>query len=93
MSYRFLFLRHGLVSDNAPGHNGIGRFVPQLARITIKFCKEKGHSSGVRNFIENEIVAFAERNPHAAVYLKPRRNRTPVIVAEYRKGARKYRIY
>ncbi len=48
MSYRFLFLKHGLVSENAPGCNAVGRFIPQLQRITIKFCKEKGSSSGVR---------------------------------------------
>lgn len=36
-----------------------------------------------REFIEHDIVQFAKENPHAALYLKPRRNRSPVVVAEY----------
>ena len=48
MSSRFLFLKHGLVSENAPNLNGIARFVPQLMRITIKFCKQRPSSYGIR---------------------------------------------
>ncbi len=84
MSHRFAFVKQGLVSENAPGFNGLGRYIPQLARVTVKFCKEAPSSSGVRNFIETQIVPFAEKNPSVAIYLKPRRNRFPVIVAEYR---------
>ena len=29
-------------------HNGVGRYVCQVARITFKFCKRKGDSRGVR---------------------------------------------
>jgi len=87
MSHRFHFLRHGLVHENAPGANGVGRFLPQLMRLTVKFCKERGSSSGVRHFLQSDIVQFAKENPSVAVYLKPRRNRSPVVVAEYRKQA------
>ena len=80
-----LFLKTGLINANAPLKNGLGRFIPQLMRITIKFCKESPHSTGVREFIEKDIVEFAKKNPGTAVYLKPRRHRTPVVVAEYRK--------
>jgi len=86
MSNRSLFLRRGWVSENAPLKNGLGRFIPQLMRLTIKFCKENPTSSGVREFIENDVVSFAKNNPSCALYLKPRRNRTPVIVAEYLNG-------
>ena len=41
----------------------------------ISFCS--------REFIESDLVAFAKQNPHVAIYLKPRRHRAPVIVAEY----------
>ena len=41
-------------------------------------------SDSCRQFIERDIVKFAENNPHAAVYLKPRKGRQPVVVAEYR---------
>ena len=37
----------------------------------------------LREYIEEDIVQFAKENPHVALYLKPRRNRSPVIVAEY----------
>ena len=30
-------------------------------------------------------TTFAKENPHVALYLKPRRHRSPVFVAEYRK--------
>ena len=80
-----LFLRRGLINANAPLKNGLGRFIPQLMRITIKFCKESPTSQGVREFIERDIVEFAKQNPGSAIYLKPRRHRSPVIVAEYRK--------
>ena len=78
-----LFLKQGTVKLNAPLKNGLGRFIPQLMRITIKFCKESPSSQGVRKFIETEIVEFAKQNPGTAIYLKPRRHRGPVVVAEY----------
>lgn len=83
-----LFLKEGFIKANAPLKNGLGRFIPQLMRITIKFCKESPKSAGVREFIEKEIVQFAQENPGTAIYLKPRRHRSPVIVAEYLNGER-----
>lgn len=65
--------------------NGLGRYVCQLQRVTIKFCKSYGGSRGVREFIENGLVDFAKENPNVVIYMKPRRHRTPVFVAEYRK--------
>lgn len=91
MSYRALYLRRGWINENAPLNNGIGRFIPQLMRLTIKFCKERPTSQGVREFIEHDIVQFAKENPHAALYLKPRRNRSPVVVAEYLNGERHWK--
>ena len=29
-------------------HNGVGRYVCQLSRLTFKFCKRRGDSRGVR---------------------------------------------
>jgi large subunit ribosomal protein L43 len=75
------FLRTGFV--NAPLSNGIGRFVQQCNRMTIKFCKSGGGSGGVREFIQNDLVDFARQNPGTVLYLKPRRHRSPVVVAEY----------
>lgn len=83
MSNSNIFLKSGFI--RAPLQNGLGRFVGQLQRITMKFCKSNGSSKGMRDFVENGLLDFAKGNPGTAVYVKPRRHRTPVIVAEYRK--------
>ncbi|XP_023221726.1 39S ribosomal protein L43, mitochondrial-like [Centruroides sculpturatus] len=66
--------------------NGVGRYVCQLKRVTLKFCKSHGGSKGVREFIETELIDFARQNPGTVVYLQPRRHRGPVISAEYLNG-------
>jgi len=38
-----------------------------------------------REFIENHLLEFVNKNPGIVVYLQPRRHRTPRLVAEYRK--------
>uniref|UniRef100_T1IQI2 Large ribosomal subunit protein mL43 n=1 Tax=Strigamia maritima TaxID=126957 RepID=T1IQI2_STRMM len=69
-------------------HNGVGRHVCQLQRITIKFCKSFGNSRGVREFIEQDLLDFAKSNPGIVVYVKPRRHRPPYLDAEYLHGQR-----
>ncbi|KAK0426382.1 hypothetical protein QR680_009681 [Steinernema hermaphroditum] len=71
---------------SAPMQNGISRFIPQLHRLTIRFCKQSEASVGVRNFIENNLVEFSKTNPSVAVYVVPGRNCTPTIRAEYGNG-------
>lgn len=36
-----------------------------------------------RDYIESELVEFSRRNPETVVYVKPRRFRKPLLVAEY----------
>ncbi|KAJ8921913.1 hypothetical protein NQ315_008547 [Exocentrus adspersus] len=79
-----LFLLPALVS--APSQNGVGRYVGQLQRVVLKFCKNNGSSRGMRDFIESGLVNFAKENPGVVVYLKPRRHRSPIIKAEYLNG-------
>lgn len=81
MANNALFMKSGFI--RAPLQNGLGRYIGQLQRITVKFCKNNGSSKGMRDFIENSLVDFAKANPGVVVYVKPRRHRTPVIVAEY----------
>jgi len=76
----------GRAASVTPHCNAVGRFVPQLQRITIKFCKSKPHSQGVRDYIEQHLIHYARTHPHVVVYLKPRRHKTPVIKAEYVNG-------
>ncbi|CAF1033924.1 unnamed protein product [Didymodactylos carnosus] len=66
--------------------NGLGRYVCQLQRLTIKFCKEFRTSFGVRDYIEHDLVTFAKKYPMVAIYLQPRRHRTPTLTAEYLNG-------
>jgi hypothetical protein len=63
--------------------NGVGRYVCQLQRITFKFCKEHPASRGIREFIENDLIDFARKNPGVVVYLQPKRHRKPKLHAEY----------
>ncbi|XP_026725548.1 39S ribosomal protein L43, mitochondrial [Trichoplusia ni] len=86
MSAKNMFLKPGFV--RAPLQNGVGRYVCQLQRIVFKFCKSSGGSRGMRDFIEQDLVDFAKVNPGVVVYLKPRRHRSPVVVAEYLNGDR-----
>lgn len=81
MSNSHLFMKSGF--PKAPLANGIGRYVCQLQRITLKFCKSNGSSKGMRDFIEMNLLNFAKENPGVVVYVKPRRHRTAVIVGEY----------
>ncbi|XP_015602937.1 39S ribosomal protein L43, mitochondrial [Cephus cinctus] len=81
-----LFLKAAF--PRAPLNNGIGRYVCQLQRVTLKFCKNNGSSRGMRDFLENDLLNFANENPGVVVYVKPRRHKTPVIVAEYLNGDR-----
>nr|VZI47828.1 unnamed protein product [Spirometra erinaceieuropaei] len=61
-------------SLKAPLSLGVGRYICQLKRLTFKFCKAR------------EVVEFARNNPSVVVYLKPRRHRSPLLVAEYLNG-------
>ena len=84
MSNSHLFLPSGF--PRAPLANGIGRYMPQLKRITLKFCKEDGSSRGMRDFLEHDLVDFANKHPSVVVYVKPRRHRSSVLKAEYCNG-------
>ncbi|XP_058804840.1 large ribosomal subunit protein mL43 [Phymastichus coffea] len=84
MSYSQLYLKSGFPRANAC--NGIGRYIGQLQRVTLKFCKTHGASRGLREFIENDLLNYAKENPGVVVYVKPRRHRGPVIRAEYLSG-------
>ncbi|KOC62642.1 39S ribosomal protein L43, mitochondrial [Habropoda laboriosa] len=84
MSNKNLFMKFGYL--RAPFALGIGRYVCQLQRITIKFCKSHGGSLGVRHFLENDLINYAKENPGVVVYVKPRRHRNPIIKAEYLNG-------
>ncbi|KAE8742680.1 hypothetical protein FOCC_FOCC011809 [Frankliniella occidentalis] len=84
MANRQLLLPSGF--PRAPLGNGVGRFMCQLKRVTLKFCKERGDSRGMRDFLEHDLVDFATKHPSVVVYVKPRRHRSSVIKGEYCNG-------
>uniref|UniRef100_G3NGX6 Large ribosomal subunit protein mL43 n=1 Tax=Gasterosteus aculeatus TaxID=69293 RepID=G3NGX6_GASAC len=66
--------------------NGVGRYVCQLKRVSIRFSKKGQSSLGVREFIEEGVVDYAKSNPSTVVYVSPESCRVPKIVAEYLNG-------
>ncbi|XP_060951460.1 39S ribosomal protein L43, mitochondrial [Limanda limanda] len=66
--------------------NGLGRYVPQLKRISIVFSRKAQSSLGVRDFIEEGVVDYAKNNPGTVVYVSPQTIRIPKVVAEYLNG-------
>ncbi|XP_062859799.1 39S ribosomal protein L43, mitochondrial [Trichomycterus rosablanca] len=66
--------------------NGVGRYVCQLKRVSLVFSKNAQSSLGIRDFIEDGVVDFAQKNPGIVVYVSPQSCRIPKIVAEYLNG-------
>ncbi|KHJ99584.1 hypothetical protein OESDEN_00418 [Oesophagostomum dentatum] len=69
-----------------PMCNGVSRYIPQLHRITFRFCKQSEGSVGVRNFIDHKLLRLGQQYPSVVVYTQPVRNTNPVICAEYGNG-------
>lgn len=74
-------------------HNGIGRYVCQLQRLTIRFSKAHGGAKGMREYIEKDLTDFAQRNPGVVIYLKPRRVGPTSVTAEYLNGHTQYKSF
>lgn len=73
-------------------HNGVGRYVPQLKRISIIFSRKGQSSLGVRDFIEDGVVDYARKNASTVVYVSPQTCRIPKVVAEYLNGSVKEEV-
>ncbi|KAJ9579560.1 hypothetical protein L9F63_004745 [Diploptera punctata] len=62
-------------------------FLPQTVSIQY-FITTK--LRGIRDFIELDLVDFAQNYPGIVVYIKPRRHRSPCFSAEYLNGEKHY---
>lgn len=71
-------------------YQGHGRYVNQIARLTLKFCKTSGSSREVRKFIETRLVDVARQNPGCVIYVKPRLFKSPAITADFLNGSEQY---
>ncbi|KAM9379665.1 large ribosomal subunit protein mL43 [Phaethornis superciliosus] len=67
-------------------HNGVGRYVRQLQRLQLLFSPTWADSRGARQFVEEEALEFARKHPDVVLYVSPRSERAPVLVAEYLNG-------
>ncbi|XP_051002607.1 39S ribosomal protein L43, mitochondrial [Acomys russatus] len=67
-------------------HNGLGRYVQQLQRLSLTLSRDAPSSRGAREFVEREVTDFARRNPGVVIYVNPRPCAVPRIVAEYLNG-------
>nr|KAF6425357.1 mitochondrial ribosomal protein L43 [Molossus molossus] len=69
-------------------HNGLGRYVQQLQRLSFSLSRDAPSSRGAREFVEREVADFARQNPGVVIYVNPRPCSVPRIVAEYREWSR-----
>ena len=67
-------------------YQGHGRYVNQIVRLTLKFCKSQNSSVEMRKFIETNLVDVAKANPGCVIYVLPRLFRLPVLTADYLNG-------
>ncbi|XP_066210760.1 large ribosomal subunit protein mL43 isoform X2 [Saccopteryx leptura] len=44
-------------------HNGLGRYVQQLQRLSFTLSRDAPSSRGAREYVEQEVADFARRNP------------------------------
>ncbi|VDK55409.1 unnamed protein product [Gongylonema pulchrum] len=57
---------------STPFNNAVTTYIPQLHRLTIRFCRKNECSAGVRDFIAQGLLArFAAQNPSVVVYVQP----------------------
>ncbi|XP_039272773.2 large ribosomal subunit protein mL43-like [Styela clava] len=66
--------------------NGSGRYVQQLQRLTFRFCQKSQESKQTRDYVENGLTDFANRNPGVVLYVTPESDVDPKICAEYLNG-------
>ncbi|KAM4851777.1 large ribosomal subunit protein mL43 [Thomomys bottae] len=68
-------------------HNGLGRYVQQLQRLSFSLSRDASSSRGVREYVEQAVIDFARRNPGVVIYVNPRPCQVPTVVAEYLNGS------
>uniref|UniRef100_A0A915PWT0 Large ribosomal subunit protein mL43 n=1 Tax=Setaria digitata TaxID=48799 RepID=A0A915PWT0_9BILA len=72
---------------HTPFNNAVTKYIPQLHRVTLRFCRKNECSSGVRHFISSGLLSqFAAQNPSTVIYVQPIRQNIPVLRAEYGNG-------
>ncbi|XP_074090009.1 large ribosomal subunit protein mL43 [Macrotis lagotis] len=68
-------------------HNGLGRYVQQLQRLSLRLSRDAASSRGAREFVEQRAADFARRNPGVVLYVTAHKCHAPRLLAEYLNGA------
>ncbi|XP_036591760.1 39S ribosomal protein L43, mitochondrial [Trichosurus vulpecula] len=68
-------------------HNGLGRYVQQLQRLSLRVSRDSPASRGAREFVERHVTDFARRNPGVVLYVTAKKCHVPQVVAEYLNGS------
>ncbi|VDO41629.1 unnamed protein product [Onchocerca flexuosa] len=63
-----------------PLNNAVTKYIPQLHRITVRFCRKNECSSGIRHFIGSGLLS------HLSIMIFISRQNIPVVRAEYGNG-------
>eukprot|EP00730_Choanoeca_flexa_P008935 TRINITY_DN12558_c8_g4_i1.p1 TRINITY_DN12558_c8_g4~~TRINITY_DN12558_c8_g4_i1.p1 ORF type:complete len:132 (+),score=14.94 TRINITY_DN12558_c8_g4_i1:97-492(+) len=66
-----------------------GRYICQLRKLNITYCKGGGSSAGMREFIEHTLPGLAAANPQTIFEVRHRGGRHPALVGEFLNGATK----
>ncbi|XP_020822483.1 large ribosomal subunit protein mL43 isoform X1 [Phascolarctos cinereus] len=67
-------------------HNGLGRYVQQLQRLSLRVSRDAPSSRGAREFVEQHAADFARRNSGVVLYVTAKKCHVPQLVAEYRES-------
>lgn len=60
--------------------------VPQLKKLTVRWCNWGGSSRGMLGFIQSGLVPFARENPAVEIVTELKRGKHPALFAEYITG-------
>eukprot|EP00053_Salpingoeca_punica_P003738 m.44933 g.44933 ORF g.44933 m.44933 type:complete len:154 (+) comp12385_c0_seq1:65-526(+) len=66
--------------------NGITRYICQLRKLTLHYCRHGGSSQGARTFIEGDLLRLAQQHPEVVWEARVRHNSHPFVVAEFLNG-------
>merc|ERR1712076_47390 len=67
-------------------NHGVGRYLPQLQRLTFQFSKTRLNNRGVRDFLEYNSEAFCKKHPNVVLYVLPTDAPRSRIIAEHLNG-------
>eukprot|EP00056_Hartaetosiga_gracilis_P002931 m.58264 g.58264 ORF g.58264 m.58264 type:complete len:139 (+) comp11254_c1_seq1:136-552(+) len=66
-----------------------GRFVPQLRKISLCYCRGHVASSGMREFVEKNVMDIGVKNKQTVFVVQSTPRKDPLIKAQYLNGREK----